>query len=62
MNIVTAAEVRKPLTFSAWHLKRYGDTPDSGCDGGDCEHFYACYLLSLEALRAMPNRRKRSRK
>lgn len=62
MNIVTAAEVRKPLDFGAWHLRRYGDTPDSGCHESDCHHFYACYLLSLEALRRMPKKIKRVRK
>ena len=55
MNIITKAELRKPLSFDAWHLRRYEFEPleELGCGGPkrDCTHFYACYLSSLESLR-----------
>lgn len=53
MNIVTKAELRKPLAFAAWHKKRYGEAPMAGCGGPrlNCTHFYACYLSSLESLK-----------
>lgn len=59
MNIVTATEIRKPLTFAAWHLRRYGVPMNKHCGGPrmDCTHFYACYLTSLKALRGKPKKK-----
>lgn len=64
MNIVTKAEIRKPLGFGAWHTRRYGFAPLLGCGSSrkDCTHFYACYLTSLGSLRRGKPKAKRRRK
>lgn len=53
MARVTKAELRKPLTFSAWHRKRMGASPNYACAEFGCRHRYATYLLSLKSLKSV---------